>query len=118
MKRRGFLAGILAAGVAPAIVHNPMKIFVPKQDIVLPRTGRGVIGLLSQLDGAGLSMDFQRASDPGLAVRQIQDKIAEKIRQMSYQLYTESGYVAAAQQIDRLVIPDPKMVQYLVGGHV
>lgn len=36
MKRRGFLAGILAAGVAPAIIHNPMKIFVPKQEIVLP----------------------------------------------------------------------------------
>lgn len=34
MKRRGFLgglAGILAAGVAPAIVSNPMKIWVPKQ---------------------------------------------------------------------------------------
>ncbi|MNU19466.1 hypothetical protein D3C71_76930 [compost metagenome] len=33
MKRRGFLtglAGILAAGVAPAIVREPMKIWVPK----------------------------------------------------------------------------------------
>ena len=33
MQRRGFLAGILAAGMAPAIVHNPMKIFVPRQGI-------------------------------------------------------------------------------------
>jgi len=41
MKRRGFLAGILAAGVAPAIVHNPMKIFVPKQEI--QRAGLGLI---------------------------------------------------------------------------
>lgn len=37
MNRRGFLgglAGILAAGVAPAIVHNPMKIVVPKKDLI------------------------------------------------------------------------------------
>jgi len=36
MKRRNFLgglAGILAAGAAPAIVHNPMKIVVPKRTI-------------------------------------------------------------------------------------
>lgn len=38
MKRRNFLgglAGILAAGAAPAIVHNPMKIVVPKRTIEL-----------------------------------------------------------------------------------
>ncbi len=32
--RRGFLCAMLAAGVAPAIVHNPMKLWVPKQEIV------------------------------------------------------------------------------------
>lgn len=35
LRRRGFLqgmAGILAAASAPAIVSNPMKIFVPKRD--------------------------------------------------------------------------------------
>ncbi len=31
--RRGFLAGIIAAGVAPAIIHNPMKIWVPRTDL-------------------------------------------------------------------------------------
>ena len=116
MKRRGFLAGILAAGIAPAIVHNPMKIFVPKQDIAVSRMGRGLTGPIFHIDEigfTGLSSPF----DAELTVRQIQDKIAEKIRQMSYQLYTESGYIAAAQHIDRLVIPDPKMVQYLAGGH-
>lgn len=34
MNRRGFLVGCLAAGVAPAIVSNPMKLFIPK-DIIL-----------------------------------------------------------------------------------
>lgn len=33
IKRRGLLLGILSAGMAPAIVHNPMKIFVRKPDI-------------------------------------------------------------------------------------
>ena len=38
MRRRGFLtglAGILAAGAAPALVREPMKIWVPKKDIQL-----------------------------------------------------------------------------------
>ena len=45
MKRRGFLAGILAAGVAPAIVHNPMKIWVPRQEI--QRASLGIIDSMS-----------------------------------------------------------------------
>ena len=39
MQRRNFLgglAGILAAGSAPAIIHDAMKIFVPKNEIILP----------------------------------------------------------------------------------
>ena len=31
--RRGLLAGILGAGIAPAIVHNPMRLWVPKQEL-------------------------------------------------------------------------------------
>ena len=31
LTRRGLLLGILAAGAAPAIVHNPMRIWVPKE---------------------------------------------------------------------------------------
>jgi hypothetical protein len=32
LTRRGLLAGILGACVAPAIVHNPMRIWVPRED--------------------------------------------------------------------------------------
>ncbi len=36
--RRNFLSGILATGMAPAIIRaeNAMRIIVPKQDIILP----------------------------------------------------------------------------------
>jgi len=111
MKRRGFLAGILAAGIAPAIVHNPMKIFVPKQDIAVPRTGRGITSSIIYLDESPVSVWESKT------VAQIQADIVERIREMSSRLYTESGYIEAAEHIDRLVIQDPKMVQYLVGGH-
>lgn len=41
ISRRGFLgglAGILAASAAPAIVHRPMKIWVPKEkDVYVPK---------------------------------------------------------------------------------
>lgn len=117
MNRRGFLsglAGVFAAGVAPAIVSNPMKIFVPKQDIVLPRTGRGLTSSIFHIDEAPF-IDVPPTWDPKLA-GEIQEQLVEKIRQMSYQLYTDSGYVTAAQQVDRLVIQEPKMVQYLQGG--
>jgi hypothetical protein len=33
--RRGFLAGILAAAAAPAIVHNPMRLWVPRRELVI-----------------------------------------------------------------------------------
>lgn len=117
MKRRGFLAGILAAGVAPAIVHNPMKIFVPKQDIVLSRTRRGLTSSIIYLDEVGF-FNTPPIWDPELEVQQIQDQIVEKIRQMSYRLYTESGYIAAAQEVNGLAIQDPAVVQYQAGGHV
>lgn len=42
--RRGFLAGmagIIAAGVAPAIVKQPMKIYVPPKKIITPLAGLG-----------------------------------------------------------------------------
>lgn len=54
MKRRGFLAGILAAGMAPAIIHNPMKIFVPKVAIddehMWPMIGRGLTQSVYHID--------------------------------------------------------------------
>lgn len=34
VSRRGFLAGILALGAAPAIVHNPMKVWVPNTELI------------------------------------------------------------------------------------
>lgn len=100
MQRRGFLkglAGILAAGAAPAIIHDAMKIVVPKREIILP---------------AFYSYDY--VSEPGFArAADISKLLTEKIRDMAYQLYKESGFVAAAESIDRLVIQDPTMVRYL-----
>jgi hypothetical protein len=40
MNRRGFLGAILAAGVAPAFVRSPMRLFVPKHAL----WGAGAIG--------------------------------------------------------------------------
>ena len=40
--RRGLLAGILGAGIAPAIITNPMKLWVPpKRTIKLMRSDYG-----------------------------------------------------------------------------
>lgn len=111
MKRRGFLAGILAAGIAPAIVHNPMKIFVPKQDVMVPRAGRGFTSSIIYLDESPVAVWESKT------VAQIQADIVERIRELSFRLYTESGYIEAAEHIDRLMVHDPKMVQYLAGGH-
>lgn len=47
MNRRGFLAGILAAGVAPALVRSPMRIWVPAtpEIAMIPFQGGDVSGL-------------------------------------------------------------------------
>jgi hypothetical protein len=37
LTRRGLLAGILGACVAPAIVHNPMRLLVRSDEIQLPQ---------------------------------------------------------------------------------
>jgi hypothetical protein len=34
ISRRGLLGGILSACVAPTIVHNPMRLWVPRQTVV------------------------------------------------------------------------------------
>jgi hypothetical protein len=86
MKRRGFLAGILAAGVAPAIVHNPMKIWVPKQDLLLNQ-----------------GWSWPAPMTPEM----IQVQIVEKIRAMAYKLYEDSGYGEAASLLSGLVITSP-----------
>lgn len=57
MQRRNFLgglAGILAAGSAPAIIHDAMKIYVPKQDVVVPNLGRGLTTSIIHLDESPL----------------------------------------------------------------
>lgn len=76
MKRRGFLTGltgILAAAAAPAIIHNAMKIHVPKQfgpekdyfniwtGQASPQTGRGLTSPIFHLDEAPYQRDFAEA---------------------------------------------------------
>ncbi|MNU19467.1 hypothetical protein D3C71_76940 [compost metagenome] len=104
MQRRGFLrgmAGILAAGAAPAIIHDAMKIVVPRRSIVV-----------TSLD----TWDF--VSGPGIGNQlydpaELQRLLLEKIRNMAYQMYKQSNFVAAAESVNSLVIQDPTMVRYL-----
>lgn len=74
MKRRGFLAGILAAGMAPAIIHNPMKIFVPKQEIIVPKVGRGLRSPIYHIDEAAFWKPEVRRIHVG---RTVQDEFGE-----------------------------------------
>ena len=63
MQRRNFLgglAGILAAGSAPAIIRDAMKIVVPKQDIVVPNVGRGLTTSIIHLDESPIQGSFNR----------------------------------------------------------
>ena len=74
MKRRGFLTGltgILAAGAAPAIIHNAMKIYVPKKDVEMvvydlvgkPRfsqLGRGLTTPIFHVDESPIQGSFNR----------------------------------------------------------
>lgn len=56
----GGLAGILAAGSAPAIIHDAMKIVVPKQDIVL-NVGRGLTTPIIHVDESPIQGSFNRS---------------------------------------------------------
>lgn len=47
MNRRSFLQSILAAGVAPAFVRNPMKLWVPNHSGLICQTQDGFTGWLS-----------------------------------------------------------------------
>lgn len=63
MERRGFLKGILAAGIAPALITNPMKLWIPSQQISV------VAGDLLYTDNAILhALDIERALFFGLKV--------------------------------------------------
>lgn len=86
MQRRNFLtgiAGILAAGVAPAVVHNPMKIVVPRKEIVP----------LGEWLTKGMSSDAFDAQRY-LAAMEISERNRQRLRQRAWELYVESGYPA------------------------
>ncbi len=78
MQRRGFLASILAAGVAPAIIRDPMKIWVPKQEI--RRASLGIIDSMSVRRGVGdLVGDsaYEQGRRPFTIRRTVQDEFGE-----------------------------------------
>ena len=92
MQRRSFLASILAAGVAPALVRNPMKIFVPKPEIWVPMTPEDIMGQILQ---------------------RLHDQVAKA--------YMDSGYLAAALSLsggscatpERILTTDTTLREYL-----
>lgn len=117
MNRRGFLgglAGIFAAGAAPAIIHDAMKIVVPKQDIILPKLGRGLTSPIFHLDEspfqpwqsktpAEIHADMMDTFDsvyPSYAkMKEIEKALVDKVRDLAYQTYQQSGYPKAARSV-------------------
>jgi hypothetical protein len=66
--RRGFLAGILAAAAAPAIVHNPMRLWVPRREIAIaPFPFAGDPALFDAMKWAQATID-QLCGMPGIVV--------------------------------------------------
>jgi hypothetical protein len=70
MNRRGFLtglAGIFAAGVAPAIVTQPMKIWVPKRSSIPLGFTQQLLDIhRSKLTGLGADFDGDSFFEPHL----------------------------------------------------
>lgn len=95
MKRRGFLTGltgILAAGAAPAIIHNAMKIVVPKRDIVTSIYGTNLCPEI-----IGPTGPWAEAIIDGTHPNQIfVERLHEELRAIAYRLYVSNGYAAAA----------------------
>ena len=102
MQRRGFLAGILAAGMAPAIVHNPMKIWVPKQ---------GIQTWGPKIKNSGISGAYMGEAIPsienGFAAQSVQDAVAairKEVQALALRLYREGGY---RHTVETLIVSSP-----------
>jgi hypothetical protein len=98
MQRRSFLqglSGILATGIAPAIVAQPMKIFVPKEpkinlyapDLRHWLVDRKRLGVLAELDISHFYNPYVIPAQPislheslGMPIRKFMDDWAENIR--------------------------------------
>lgn len=111
MQRRGFLAGILAAGMAPAIVHNPMKIWVPKE-------APSFVGL-----GRGFTTASFVVPEEVFTADAIHAKIIEEVREMAFRLYMQSGYAEAALAIEptgpkALRLRDRKFKNSTISGYI
>ena len=93
------------AGTAPAIVHNPMKIYVPKRDLLLDQGWSWPLPLkkISVID------EYSFFCEPGLTglgnvdnsfndhVQQVEEAIVERLRVAYSQLHRDSGYRAATE---------------------
>lgn len=111
MKRRNFLgglAGILAAGAAPAIIHDAMKIYVPKRNLLLEQgwswpvphpAGRGltspIIHGLYDVDNTTDSNKDLSEYQKSYHLRAVDDGITWEYIRDNPQIFPRAGYMTS-----------------------
>ncbi len=117
--RRGFLAGlagIIVAGHAPAIVKQPMKIWVPKKEDF---RGRGFTSSIFYIDEAAGWHPMSAQESNALSSKSL-DRLVEQamteIRETCAAAYRESGFLQAGRAVDRVVVRDLAASHWLVNA--